>query len=58
MMNAILKAFEKAEKTKVLELEEATYKFMKGLLDEMPATWGMNKNIMKAIDDFVDAKSE
>lgn len=54
----IIKAFEKAEESKVLELEEAGYMFLKGLLDDMPFTWGANKNLMNAVEVFLDAKSE
>jgi len=59
LFNRIANAFEKAEKTRVLELEEADYSFLKETVEkDIPAIWGMNKNISKAIEDFLAAKNE
>uniref|UniRef100_A0A6M3IQI8 Tail assembly chaperone n=1 Tax=viral metagenome TaxID=1070528 RepID=A0A6M3IQI8_9ZZZZ len=53
------KAFEKADETGFLELEEADYKFLKDSIEkDVPASWGMNANIMKAMEEFLDAKAE
>jgi len=53
------KAFDNAEDTKVLELEEVDYKFLKDIVEkDIPASWGMNVNIMKAIENFLEIKSE
>ena len=58
-MSRLSKAFEKADKTKILELEEVDYSFIKKDLEKnIPSTWGMNQNIMKAVEEFLDAKSE
>jgi len=58
-MSRLSKAFEKADKSKVLELEEVDYKFIKDDLEKnIPSTWGMNQNIMKAVEDFLNAKQE
>jgi len=58
-MSRLSKAFDKAEKTKILELEEVDYKFIKDDLEKnIPSTWGMNENIMKAVEEFLNAKSE
>ena len=55
----LTKAFEKASESKVLELEEADYKFLKETIDkDVPSIWGMNENILKAIEDFMTAKEE
>lgn len=55
----IADAFDKADKSKVLELEEREYKFLKELIEkDIPSTWGMNKNLSKAINYFLDAKDE
>ena len=55
----LTKAFEKADETKVLELEEADYKFLKDSIEkDVPASWGMNQNIMNAMEEFLNAKSE
>jgi len=52
-------AFEKADKTGVLELEEREYTFLKDTVNkDVPAAWGMNKNIMKAVTAFLEAKDE
>ncbi|MFW9872056.1 MAG: hypothetical protein ACFFG0_03065 [Candidatus Thorarchaeota archaeon] len=58
-MSRLSKAFEKAEKTNVLELEEADYKFIKDDLEKnIPSSWGMNQNIMNAVEEFLNAKAE
>ena len=59
LFSKISLAFEKADKTGVLELEEREYTFLKETIDkDIPASWGMNKNIMKAITAFLEAKDE
>jgi len=59
LFNKLVKAFEKAEQTKVLELEEDTYKFLKDTVNrDIPSIWGTNKNIVEAIDAFYNAKEE
>jgi hypothetical protein len=58
-MNRLSKAFEKAEESGFLELEEVDYLFMKKDLEKnIPSAWGMNQNIMKAVEDFLNAKEE
>ncbi len=58
-MSRLAKAFTKAEETGFLELEETDYKFTKDDLEKnIPSSWGMNENIMKAVEEFLDAKSE
>ena len=53
------KAFDKAEKTKVLELEETDYSFLKETIEtDVPSSWGMNENISKAIEEFLESKNE
>ena len=57
--NRLSKAFEKAEKSRVLELEEVDYKFLKESIEkDIPSSWGMNPNISKAIEDFMETKDE
>ena len=57
--NRLSKAFEKAEKSKVLELEESDYSFLKTSIEkDTPASWGMNLSISEAIEDFLSAKQE
>jgi len=59
IFNRLAKAFEKADKSRVLELEEAEYKFLKDEIESnIPSSWGMNQNISKAIEAFLEAKSE
>ena len=53
------KAFEKADKDSVLELEEADYSFLKDEIEKaVPSSWGLNKDLLKAIEEFLDAKEE
>lgn len=57
LYNRLAKAFEKAEETDVLELEEAEYLFLKSTIEnDIPSIWGSNKDISKAINNFLDAK--
>ena len=59
LFNKLTKAFEKAEQTKVLELEEDIYKFLKNTIDrDIPSAWGANRNIVAAIDSFYNAVEE
>lgn len=59
LFSRLAKAFDKAEKTKVLELEEIDYNFLKDMIDkDVPSVWAFNPQISKAIDNFIDAKSE
>lgn len=59
LFGRISKAFEKADESRVLELEESDYTFLKEAIEkDTPASWGMNKNILKAIESFLEAKSE
>ena len=58
-MNRIGIAFDKAEKTKVLELEETDYSYLKDIIErDVPSIWGMNANLSKALEDFLSAKAE
>ena len=57
LFNRITKAFDKAEKSGELILEEADYKFLKDIVEkDIPSVWGANDNILKAVESFVDAK--
>ena len=59
LMSRLSKAFAKAEETKELILEEIDYKFIKDDLEKnIPSSWGMNVNIMKAVEEFLNAKLE
>ena len=58
-MSRLSKAFEKADESGILELEEVDYKFIKDDLEKnIPSTWGMNENIMKAVEEFVNVEQE
>jgi len=59
LMSRLSKAFTKAEETNILELEEIDYKFIKDDLEKnIPSSWGMNINIMNAVEGFLNAKLE
>ena len=56
-MGRISKAFYKAEETGVLELEEVDYSFIKNDFEKnIPSTWGMNQNIMDAVEEFLSVE--
>jgi len=53
----IAQAFDKADQTGILELEDREYIFLKETVEkDVPSSWAMNKNLSKAINDFLDAK--
>jgi len=53
------KAFEKADKSGILELEEADYSFLKEAIEnDVPSTWGMNESILNAIEAFLSAEQQ
>jgi len=55
----LAKAFDKAIESRVLELEETEYKFLKDEIEKsIPSTWGLNENIMKAVESFLEAKPQ
>jgi hypothetical protein len=55
----LAKAFESAETSGILQLEEAEYKFLKDTIEkDIPSIWGSNKDISEAINSFLDAKIE
>jgi len=59
MMGRIDKAFDKANKSNELILEEQDYKFLKDSIEkDIPSTWGKNPNILKSIEEFLEAQSE
>lgn len=52
----LAKAFDKAEKSGFLEIEDADYVVLKEIVKKkVPAQWAMNKNINDAITIFMDA---
>ena len=55
----LAEAFDKAAKTRILELEDREYKFLKEIIEkDIPSTWALNKNLQKAVNDFLDAKEK
>lgn len=59
LFNRLTKAFTKADKTKELVLEETDYMFLKDMIEkDVPSVWGMNDNLCKAFEEFLEAKSE
>jgi len=56
IMGRIANAFETADKTGDLVLEESDYGFIKETIEkDIPAAWGFNENISKAVSEFLDA---
>jgi hypothetical protein len=59
LFKSLFESFAKAEKTGILELEESDYEFLKKSIEtDVPASWGANVNIAKAIVAFLDVKKE
>jgi hypothetical protein len=59
LFNRIRKAFDRADETGELVLEEAEYEFLKKSIEnDIPSTWGMNDKIFQAVDEFLNLKSE
>lgn len=59
LYNKLTKAFDKAEKSGILELEELEYSFLKETIEkDIPSIWGSHKDISEAIENFLEAKSE
>ncbi|MFA5132748.1 MAG: hypothetical protein WC444_05505 [Candidatus Paceibacterota bacterium] len=57
LFNRIGKAFNKADKTSVLELEEGDYQFLKKIVEEeIIGIWGIREERSQAIEDFITAK--
>jgi hypothetical protein len=52
-------AFEQAEISGMLYLEEAEYDILKNLVEkEIPSQWGLNKDLANAFITFLNAKQE
>ena len=59
LFNRIRKSFDKADDTGELSLEESEYEFLKGVVEkDIPSTWGMNTNLMDAVEEFLNLKSQ
>lgn len=59
IFSKLYKAFEEADKTDVLVLEDREYKFLKTTInEEIPAQWGARPDIMEAFQAFMDAKDD
>lgn len=59
LFNRIGKAFDKAEKGGELILEDQDYDFLKKTVEsDVPAAWGMNKNLFAELEKFLEAPQE
>ena len=59
LFGRLAKAFDKAEKTKILEIDDSDYDFLKKTVEkDIPSVWGFNVPLSKAIEDFLDIKAE
>jgi len=57
IFNKIAQAFDDAEKTGILKLEEREYDFLKETIEnDVPSQWAMNPNLSQAIFAFINAK--
>ncbi len=54
--NKFFKIVREAEKTKVIEIEDKDYNYLKDLvIKEIPPAWGANPEIWKTIENFLSA---
>ena len=59
LYNKLAKAFDKAETSGILELEELEYGFLKETIEkDIPSLWGSHPDISQAIESFLEAKSD
>jgi hypothetical protein len=59
LFSRLANAFDKAKETNILTLEESDYSFLKNTIEnDIPSIWGMNRNIMQAIEEFLSAVQE
>ncbi len=59
LFTKLTRAFEKAQETKILVLEEDVYRFLKNTVEKnVPSIWGTNKNIVDALTLFMEAREE
>jgi hypothetical protein len=59
LYSKLVKAFDTAEVSGILELGEDEYKFLKESIEnDIPSVWGTNQDISSAIESFLDAKFE
>jgi hypothetical protein len=59
LMNRLMTSFDKAKVSKELILEESDYTFLKNAIDtDIPSAWGVNPSVLKAVEDFLNAKQE
>jgi hypothetical protein len=57
IMHNIADAFNEAEKSNILKLEEREYDFVVNLIKEkVPAQWALNNKLSKQITEFLDLK--
>jgi len=57
LFGRLAKAFDKAEKSGVLELEELEYSFLKKTIEtDIFGPWAMNPKILEAVELFMDAE--
>ena len=59
IFSKLIKSFDKAKISKILELEDTEYVFLKKLIEsDVPAIWAMNTNILTNVETFMDLKVE
>jgi len=59
LFSKVSKAFEKADKSGTLELEDATYSFLKKMVEaDIPSVWGTKPEYAKSVGAFLDAEKQ
>lgn len=53
-LRRMAEAFDSAEKTKTIELEDKDHELLKGLLEKnIPPRWALSKDISKVVEEFM-----
>lgn len=59
IFSKLVNVFEKGKENKEYVFEEEEYKFVKNLIEkDIPSQWGLNKDILGTINEFLNAKEE
>lgn len=59
LFGRLSKAFSKAKETNILILEETDYSFVEKMIKtDVPASWGLNPEILKNIQEFLEVKEK
>jgi hypothetical protein len=59
LMSRVGEAFEKADETNILELEDGDYLFLKDMVEkDIPSVWAMNSKLATQVEKFLALEKE